>query len=292
MNRAKKKVTVSFFAIEAADDFFRGFVSSFKATKEGAKGSRVLNLRSKKHLIKAASEQEISDRKAYAVTLVKERNTWQAKATSDGKISGISLNQGIIGDPYFFLVIPRSKLLLGFTSGPSGSLRGVAKVMLEQFNSNRSNSIRLEFVPKEEGSSPLHEVPSEGELHLRIGRSAFAEIHDDTPDLIRELGQSPLTDHEIQLVMNLDFSDEVDAAMSRSGVLDLINYFSDNDGCSALRVKGTNDLGEAIRLNFGDAFFSYQDEILTRNKFIDEKASLETLQAALREYLKPATKLG
>lgn len=292
MNRARKKVTVSFFAIEAADDFFRGFVSSFKATKEGAKGSRVLNLRSKKHLIKAASEQEISDRKAYAVTLVKERNTWQAKATSDGKISGISLNQGIIGDPYFFLVIPQSKLLLGFTSGPSGSLKGVAKVMLEQFNSNRSNSIRLEFVPREEGSSQLHEVPSEGELNLRIGRSAFAEIHDDTPDLIRELGQSPLTDHDIQLVMNLDFSNEVDAAMSRSGVLDLISYFADNDGCSALRVKGTTDLGEAIRLNFGNAFFSYQDEILTRNKFIDEKASLETLHAALREYLKPATKLG
>jgi len=253
MNRARKKVTVSFFAIEAAEDFFRGFVSSFKATKDGTKGSRVLNLRSKKHLIKAASEHEVNDRKAYA---------------------GINLNQGIIGDPYFFLIIPESKLLLGFTSGPSGSLKGVARVMLEQFNSNRSNSIRLEFVPREEGSSPLHEVPSEGELHLKIGRSAFAEIHDDTPKLIRELGQSPLTEHDIQLVLNLDFSDQADAAMSRSGALDLISYFADNDGCVALRVKGTSDLGEAIRLNFGNAFFSYQDEILTRNKFIDESANI------------------
>lgn len=286
MNRAKKKVTVNFFAIEATDDFFRGFVSSFMATRDSAKGSRVFNLKSKKYLIKASGEYEIEDQKAFSVTVVKERNTWQAKATSDGKISGINLNQGIIGDPYFFLIVPRIRLLLGFTSGPSGSLKSVARVMLEQFNSNRSNSIQLEFVPREKDSSALHAVPSMGEIHLRLGRSAIAEVHDETPQLIKDLGRSPLTEHNIELVLNLEFSEEGDAAISKGIAVELISYFADNDDCKALKVRGFNELGEVIRLDFGNAFFNFRDEILTRHKYIEEETAMGILRAALCEYLK------
>ncbi|TDW65035.1 hypothetical protein EDF57_103211 [Novosphingobium sp. PhB55] len=292
MNRVKKKVTVSFFSIEAADDFFRGFISSFKATRESAKGARVFNLRSKKHLIKASNEDAIFEQAVYAVTVVKERNTWQTKATSDGKISGFNLNQGIIGDPYFFLVVPDTKLLLGFTSGPSGSLRGVAGVMLEQFNSSRSNSVELEFLPKEKDGSALHAVPRAGELHLRIGRSAFAELHDEAPQIIKDIGRSPLMEHDIQLALNLEFSDQENAAVSRNSAIELISYFADNEGCKALKVKGMSDLGDLMRLDFSNAFFNYTSEILTRQKYIEEESSLEILHSAFREYTRSMPKSG
>ena len=53
-----------------------------------------------------------SDSDVFPVTVVRERNTWQTKATSDGKISSIAINQGIIGDPYFFSIIPKLKVVI------------------------------------------------------------------------------------------------------------------------------------------------------------------------------------
>jgi len=102
MNRIKKNITVRFFSIDTGISFNKDFVSNFITNKENGLSSRIFNLRSKKHLIKISEKHDFSDTTAYAVTVVRERNTWQAKANSDGKITGLSLNQGMIGDPYFF----------------------------------------------------------------------------------------------------------------------------------------------------------------------------------------------
>ena len=106
MNRIRKSITVRFFSIEASESFFDDFIINFLANRDNSNSSRIFNLKTKNNLIKLGEEHILKENKAYSVSVVRERNTWQTKATSDGQITGISLNQGIIGDPYYFFVVP------------------------------------------------------------------------------------------------------------------------------------------------------------------------------------------
>lgn len=286
MNRMKKNITVRFFSIEAKDSFFDDFISNFISNTENTIGTRVFNLRSKKYLIKTSGISEKIMADAYAVTVVRERNTWQAKATSDGKITGISLNQGIIGDPYFFFVVPAYKILLGFTSGPSDSLKSVGKTMLEQFRNDRKEYIKINLIPKEKGFLTLKELPEYSSLHFKINSSSLSDISEDAPQLIKNLSSAPYIESNMQLVLDLEFNETTNKFLSKDNVLEIVNYLSDHDGCTVLKVKGFNDEGTLVNLDFGNAFFNYKTEISTRNKFIDEDSSMQVLNAALSEYLK------
>ncbi len=285
MNRLKKNIIVRFFSIQATGSFFNGFVSAYVTNNAGSNSSRVFNIRSKKYLIKISDEYKYSKVQAYSVTVVRERNTWQTKASSDGTITGITTNQGIIGDPYFFLVVPKKKVLLGFTSGPSGSLKGVGKTMLEQFNSDRAERVSLNLIPKEKEFATLQELPEYASLHFKINSSSFSDITDDAPELIKNLSSAPYIENNMQLILDLDCSTQNDKNLSKESVIEIVNYLSDHDGCTVLKVKGINDDGTPIHLDFANAFFNYKTEIITRNKFIEEKDSAEVLNAALLDYL-------
>lgn len=285
MNRIKKGIVVRFFSIEANDNFFHNFESGFIANKSASLRSRVFNLRNKKHLIKLSEEYNFLTEMAYAITVVRERNTWQTKATSDGVISGISLNQGIIGDPYFFFVLPKRKVLLGFTSGPSGSLKSVGKAMLEQFNNDRLAKISLNLIPKEKEFSTLKELPEYSSLHFKINSSSLSDISSDAPQLIKNLSSAPYIDSSMQLSLDLEFNDSLDKSLSKENIIEIVNYLSDHEGCTVLKLKGINNEGASIQLDFGNAFFNYKTQITTRNKFIDENLAIEVLKKALSEYL-------
>ncbi|MBU2083706.1 MAG: hypothetical protein KKB75_00655 [Alphaproteobacteria bacterium] len=261
MSRITKNIIVSFFSIEADQDFFRGFVSNFLASTDASSTSRIFNLRSKKHLIKALKPENSSAASAFCITVVRERNTWQARATRDGKLSGISSNQGIIGDPYFFMVVPEQKLVLGFTSGPTGSLKGVAKIMLEQFKSDRSSKIHLDFVPKQKDYASLQRLPDSGEMYLKVDTSAFTDVFDEAPQIIKDIGSSPFVEQSVQLIFNGQFEDSPQSRFTKDGVIEVVNFFANQDGCQALRIKGVDALGQSIRLDFGDAFFHYKAKL-------------------------------
>ena len=283
MNRIKKNINVRFFSIEVEDDFFSEFTTNFTVNKDT---SRIFNLKEKKHLIKLSQEYKISKLSAYALTVVRERNTWQTKATSDGQITGISLNQGIIGDPYYFFVVPRKKILLGFTSGPSASLKGVGKSVLNQFQNDRSEEMKLEFIPKEKEYAALKNLPESGSLNFKINPAFFSDISDDAPPLIRDLSSAPYVEDNAQLSLGLEFSDSPDHFLSRENILEIVDYLSDHEGCKMLKVKWSDPEKGSTQLDFVNAFISYKTEITTRNKFIDESMSAEILNEALSDFLK------
>jgi hypothetical protein len=285
MNRIKKSIVVRFLSIEARDSFFDNFVSNFRTNKDGALSSRVFNVKTKKHLIKISKEYNFSGTSAYAITVVRERNTWQAKAHSDGKITGLSLNQGIIGDPYFFFVVPNKKLLLGFTSGPSGSLKSVGKTMLDQFSNDRLEQIKLNLVPKEKEFDILNELPAYSSLHFKINSSSLADVSEDAPELIKNLSTAPYIESNMQLALDLELNNSSGNALSKDSILEIVNYLSDNDGCTVLKVKGIDSQGNSIHLDFCNAFLNYKADIATRSTFIDEDLSINVLNNALSDYL-------
>jgi hypothetical protein len=284
MNRIKKNITVRFFSIESGGKLLETFAPVFNASKLN-NNSRILNIKSKKHLIKISDEYDFSSVSAYAVTVVRERNTWQTKATSDGVITGLSLNQGIIGDPYFFFVIPSKKILLGFTSGPSGSLIAVGKTMLDQFNSDRLEEVKLSLIPKEKEFSVLRELPSYNNLHFRINSSSLVDISDDAPKLIKELSTAPYIENNMQLALHFEINEATEHLLTKNDVVEIVDFLSDHHGCSVLKVRGTNDDGKTVSLDFGNAFVNYKTEVQTKYQFIEEETAVEVLKAAFSDYL-------
>lgn len=284
MNRIKKNITVRFFSIETKGKLLESFASAFAANKLNDT-SRILNFKLKKHLIKIADEHSVAGVNAYAVTVVRERNTWQTKATSDGSITGLTLNQGIIGDPYFFFVVPCKKILLGFTTGPSGSLISVGKTMLDQFNSDRLSEVKLDLITKEKDYSLLKDLPTYSNLHFKIQSSSLADITDDAPQMIRNLSAAAYINNNMQLDLDLDLNDDTRDAYPNEVILEIIEFLSDHDGCNFLRVKGIDNNGSAVKLDFGNAFVSFKTEIQTRDQFIDENNATKVLKEALTDYI-------
>ena len=224
MDKFKKKIIVRFFSIDATESFFESFSSNFRANSDADDNSRILDLRSKKHLIKLSGIHGFSGLKAYALTVVRERNTWQIKATSDGKIAGISSNQGIIGDPYFFYIIPEKKIILGFTSGPSGNLKSVSTSMLEQFNRDRSEKLKLNLIPKEKDFVALKALTEFSNLQLRIEPSLLTDVSDDAPKLIKKINTTtPDIESNMQLALDYKLGSPTDDFPSDKSVIELID---------------------------------------------------------------------
>lgn len=287
-NKIKKNVTVIFLNINASDAFFSSFPSHFRSIGNDDSRTRIMNYRGKKHLIKIQHDINTNEG-AYVFTVVKERNTWQTKATKDGSITGINQNQGIVGDPYFLCVIPEKKMIFGFTSGPSGTVKSVAKFVLEQFNSNRIDKISINLIPKEKEFDSLNNVPEFSSLQFNLNSSLLNDITENAPNFIKQLGSAPYIGQGMQLSFNLDINEENVTEFSKENILEIVNFLSDHDGCSVLKVKGLDHNGKNLSLDFSHAFLTFKTEINTRNNFIDEKTSCQILEAAYSDYIKKLT---
>lgn len=277
MNKVKKNISVRFYSIDTNSNFFKQFAANYSVSYDGSSNSRIITIRNAKYLIKAINGEEEN----FFILVVKERNTWQAKTTRDGSISGLNINQGIIGDPYYFYVLPNKKLILGFTTGPSGSLKSVAKVVLDQFNSNRTSKITLSLIPKEKEFSKLLELPDYSSLHFKINSSSLIDLTDDAPQLIKNLGSAPYIENNIQLSLDLECSEAPDSIVTKQSLIEIVTYLSESDSCTLLKVKGLDKYGKQVSLDFSNAFLSHKAEVLTRNNYIDESAALTILNSSL-----------
>lgn len=276
MNKIKKNITVRFFSINASDSFFHDFKNNHSISTQGDHHSRMVSKRNTKYLIQAIKDNELP----YVISAVKERNTWQTKATRDGEITGVSTNQGIIGDPHYFCVIPDEKIIFGFTTGPSGSLKSVAKFSLEQFNSDRFGKITLSLIPKEKEFAQLMELPEYNSLHFKINSSSLADLSDTAPTLIKNLGAAPYIGNNTQLALDLECSDNPESILTKKSLIEIVNYLSENDACTILNVKGINDDGKRVSLDFANAFINFKTVLMLRNKYVDKKNSLKVLKQA------------
>ncbi|KAJ9430795.1 hypothetical protein PMI39_020115 [Pantoea sp. YR343] len=285
-NKIKKNVTVIFFKIDAKDEYFDNFSLNYNTISDLDEHVRVITHRDRKHLVRMDNFSISDEIKTFSATIVRERNTWQIKATRDGVISGINLNQGIIGDPYFITIIPSMRIVYGFTSGPSGTIKSVCRFMLDQLNTDRKNKIKLDLIPREKEYSALNKIPEFDSIHFKMNSSHLNDLTDDAPTFFKELASTPLIGPGMQLSFDLAFNDESYNQITKENVVEIVNFLSDLDGCSGLKVKGKDAEGNPLNMDFSNSFINYKTEINTRNKFIDEDTSLRVLKSAMQELTK------
>ena len=278
MNRLTKLITVRFFEINANDTYFDDFVSIHKANRVNEKNVRIINIRDKKHLIKIHDEP--NDRNyLFFLSVVRERITWQIRALGNGKITGIPLNQGIIGDPYYFMILPYNKIIFGFTTGPIGSLKSVASSVLQQFNKDRTSIVTVDHISEKKEFSKLRELSGYNKLYFKIDTTSLGDINDETPGILRELCSSPFISSKSQIA--LTFSEIGKDGFAENDLIEIVDYLSENDGCSALTVQGLDKEGVKVHLDFSKAYIIYKTKIELRNKFIDENNAKTILNNAL-----------
>jgi len=279
MNRIIKSLTVRFYKIKSNDGFFDDFISIHTASQANEKSVRIINIREKKHLIKIHEELRHQDNSVFFLSVVRERNTWQTRALRNGTISGIPLSQGIIGDPYYFIVMPEDRIILGFTTGLSGSLKSVANTTLQQFNRDRVSKIVLEPISKEKEFKKLRELSGYNKLFFKVNATLLGDPNEDTPGILRELCAAPFMASNSQIA--LTFSEFGNGGFSERNLIDIVDYLSENDGCIALTVQGLDSDGVKVHLDFSKAYLIFKTHIEIRSKFVDEKKAKEVLFNAL-----------
>ncbi|MFT6754342.1 MAG: hypothetical protein ACJA2O_004546 [Candidatus Azotimanducaceae bacterium] len=282
MNRTKKKINVRFFTVDAGVSYFEDLVAIRNSSLADEKGSRIVNFREKKHLIKVYENHQHSNDEFFFMSVVRERNTWQARALSNGLISEISTNQGIIGDPYYFLVQPQNKLLLGFTTGPSGSLKSIATTALQQFKRDRTSKIVLDQILKESEFSKIKEFRGYHNLQFKIDSSLFGDISEDAPDFLRQLSSSQYFSQSSEIALTI--SDIGESGLPENELVDLVSYLSESDSCRVLTVQGEDSEGKKISMNFASAYQIYRTEIDLRQKLVDEDKAQAILLKALKSF--------
>lgn len=282
MNRIKKKIMVRFFSMKASDSFFDDFIAIHNASHANEKNVRIININDKKHLIKIYEELQYQGGSVFFLSIVRERNTWQARALGNGTISGIPLNQGIIGDPYYFFVEPKDKIIFGFTTGLSSSLKNVANVALQQFNKDRKSKIILEPISNKRELSRLKELSGYNKLYFKVDTNSLEESDEDAPELLRQLITVPFMTNNSEIA--LTFTEIGGAGFLESDLVDIVSYLSENDGCSALTVQGLDNEGVKVHLDFINIYATFKTDIETRNKFIDEHEAKKILFNALNSF--------
>lgn len=289
MNRIRKNITVRFFAIKAEGGFFEDFISINTATQASEKNVRIINIRNKKHLIKIHEAVHHPKGDIFFLSVVRERNSWQVRALGDGTISGIPLNQGIMGDPYYFFVVPKCKIMLGFTTGLSGSLKVVANATLQQFLKDRTSKVDLEQISNEREFSRLKDLTGYNKLFFKVDMASFGEPDEGTPGILRQLSAVPFMGNNSEIA--LTFSEIGGDGFSENDLLDIVSYLSESDACSALTVHGVDNEGLKVHLDFNKTYAIFKTDIETRNKFIDEGEASKILNNALTYFYTSTTAL-
>jgi len=268
MSKINKRITVRFFTINAEKNFFNDFVAICQANQINDKPVRVFNLRDRKHLVKIYHETERCGSKAYFLSVIRERNTWQARALVDGTISPINLNQGILGDPYYYLIIPEVTMILGFTTGPSASLRSVANTILQQFRKDRMSKVFLEPISNDNEYLKAKNLVKYSEVRLSVNPTSLSQAGDDLPDIFKGLTTSPFMASSSKLEITV--SDIGESGFSQEDLLDAVDYLSDNNCCTSLVIKGLDANGAIQQYNLTKTHLRYSTILHLREQFIDE----------------------
>ncbi len=278
MSKIKKRISVRFFSIDASESFFDDFISIYQANTLTGSTVRIFNVREKQHLLKVYDETAFKGRKSFFLSVVRERNTWQARALSDGTFSGVTLNQGIIGDPYYYLILPDRKAMLGFTTGPSASVRSVANNVLQQFKKDRTERILVEPMSKEREYGKINDLVEFTEVRFSVNPASLSASGDELPSIFKGLSSSPFMASSSKL--ELTISDFGEDGFSQENLFDAVDYLSDNECCTTLIIKGIDEDGKKQQLNLNKTYLSYSVFVKIRDKFVDEKRAKKIIMTA------------
>lgn len=279
MKKNTKALNIKFYSLSESKTQTQEISNILKAISNSDSAHRILSIRNRKQLIKLHS----TTNNDYLITVVRERNTWQAKAQGNGRISTIHPNQGIIGDIYYFLLSPSINKVLGLTSGPSGTIKSVLKSTLESMLPPSSGKVDIQPILKERSQEHFNLASEFTRLQFKIDTAHLDDIPEEAPQLLKDIGNSSLAESSAQLSLDLrlDNKDPKNDRFPQSVIIELITYLSDYEGCATLKATALDDSGKAKIIDLGDSYLTKSVKIETSQKFINEDLAEKILTGNL-----------
>ena len=137
----------------------------------------------------------------------------------------------------------------------------------------------VEHISKKKEFSKLRELSGYNKLHFKVTATSIGEPNEGTPGILRELCAAPFMVNNSQIA--LTFSEIGEGGFSERNLIDIVDYLSENEGCTALTVHGLDNEGVKVHLDFSKAYYIFKTEIEIRSKFVDEKKAEDVLFDAL-----------
>lgn len=275
MNKNRKKLTVRFYLVESDISLFSDISAAYQVGLRSGQNTRIINYKEKKYFIKLDKINH-TGKEFVSISVVRERNTWQTKALSDGTISGIQLNQGIIGDPYYYFLDPEKKTIFGLTTGLNESLRNVGIIALIQFQKNRLNQISLDPIMRTNESTRINELSNLKNLELKVDFNELGEVDTSTPNILRELS---VVARSAEIYIKFPTIEDGNG-LSKTELIEIVDFLNGNDACRKLTVEGEDVNGSQVKLDFNRSLYVYKEEIDIKTNFIDENNAHKVLMNA------------
>jgi len=273
MNPVKKSITVRFLKLEAEFDTIKKFIGSFKSLIKLNKGTDVVTNIHGRYIINCINSKDVSvrGREMLFWTTVKERNTWQVRATQDGRLYGLDDANCIVGDISFYKFDPTRNVIAAFTTYSSAEyLKSMCTSIFKRMTAESAN-ISIEYLSDDIGIVQVKEWDYYSKMSIKLDIDKISKT-DDLPELIKAL--LGIKDVFGSNEISVTFDGGTDY-LPKQDVTEVINYLSFSEGCTSLLLAGGIREGEvkSIPINLKKAFIKYRTsvEMKINQKYIDYK---------------------
>lgn len=273
MNPVKKSITVRFFELKTEPDVINKFIGSFKSLLRLNKGNDVIANVQGRYIINCINAKDVSvDRREMLFwSSVKERNTWQVRATQDGSIFGLEDANSIVGDISYYKFDPVKKIIASFTSYSSAEyLKTMCTSIFKRLTSESAN-ISIDYLSDDVGIAQVRKWDYYSKISIKLDTDKISQ-NDDLPELIKALLgiKDVFGGNEISVTLDGGVNN-----LPKQDVTETINYLSSSESCSSLLLAGGKKAGEekTLRINLKKAFIKYRTDIEMKinQKYIDSK---------------------
>ena len=201
---------------------------------------------------------------------VKERNTWQVRATQDGRIVALEDSNSIVGDVSYYKLDPVQNILAAFTTYSSAAyLKSMCTSIFKRLTSG-STIFSIDYLSDDLGISQAREWNYYSKISIKLDTEKIVQT-DDLPELIKVLLGIKETFGGGEISVTLDGGPN---KLPKQDVTETINYLSSSEGCSSLSLAGGRHGDEEekyLTINLKKAFIKYRTciEMRINQKYID-----------------------
>lgn len=276
-----KKVSVSYYRIEAAEDeYFNNFYDTMETLLDSGHTSGSFDSAELKYLWTLHEKVDTGESSSYLFSTVKERTAWPVWFTEDGEPQELTLPEGTLGDISFGIINPAYKFLVCFSAGAGGPMSAFKK-MLGQFSAEGIVRLNPVYEDKIDEKVLLWDCFKRISVHMNMpsGDDVTQFATTKAGSLMPMLGY--LGGLKGDITISSGGGKEV---LSNMMVKDLITELLANDLCTSLTVRGSDfENGKPEQYDIKNAQIKYSEQIEVEGNYITPSEAKSVLLRAIND---------
>lgn len=279
-----KKAAVNYHFIESAnEDFFTDFHNSLGAILGSENASGEFDAGNSHFFWTINGCENIGDKDAYFVSLVKEREAWPVWFSEEGGISAVPLEHGSLGELYYALISPAGKFILSMAAS-SGSPGSSFKKFLNEFSTDGG----VKIIPLFEDKIDIKTLS--WDFYKKLSASINFPTHDELAEFntTKEGGLLGIIDELGGLKADVTVSaPKQKQTLNAAQIREMAKALLINDFCGKLVLRGADYETETLEeYDLKNAQIKYNEFVEISGSYMSESEALAVLKRAFAERAK------